>query len=79
MRKANEAVLGENTRWTSEKMRLEQQIQDARLSIATAARTQQMEMEHQWVKAPVAGLVSDIRLVGVSIKGIDLEVMILEK
>ncbi|MCA9839290.1 MAG: metal-dependent hydrolase [Trueperaceae bacterium] len=79
LRKANEAVLGENTRWTSEKMRLEQQIQDARLSIATAARTQQMEMEHQWVKAPVAGLVSDIRLVGVSIKGIDLEVMILEK
>jgi hypothetical protein len=36
-------------------------------------------MQEQWVKSPVAGVVSDIRIQGVSVKGVTLEVMILEK
>ncbi len=79
LRKANEAVLGENTRWTSEKMRLEQGITDARLGMTRAKNKQKSEVIKQWVKAPVAGLISDIRLVGITTKGINLEVMILEK
>ena len=29
-------------------------------------------MQEQWVKSPVAGLVSDIRITGVSVKGVTL-------
>ena len=76
--KAEQAILEENTRWTSQRAQLESQVQDANLTIAKAEKEQQLEMQQQWVKSPVAGLVSDIRVVGVTTKGVDLEVRVLE-
>jgi membrane-bound metal-dependent hydrolase YbcI (DUF457 family) len=68
---AEQAILVENTAWTSKLATLEQSLRDARLTVARA--------EEQWVKSPVAGVVSDIRIQGVSVKGVTLEVMILER
>ena len=78
LRKAEAAVLTEKTGWTSERGRLQAQLKDAQLTVAKAERSQNAEMQKQWVRAPVAGLISDVRVVGVTTKGINLEVMMLE-
>lgn len=68
----------ELTNWTSRLNTLNNQLRDANLTIAQAEREQQAELESQWVRAPIAGVVSDIRVTAVNTKGINLEVMIIE-
>ena len=79
LRNAQQAVLEENTAWTSTKTRLEQDLRDANLVITKSEKQQAVELEDQWVRSPVAGLISDIRITGVTTKGVTLEVMILEQ
>jgi multidrug resistance efflux pump len=79
LRQAEQAVMIETTGWTSRLNNLQTQLRQARLTISRAERKRQGELEKQWVRTPVAGLVSDIRLAGVSTKGVDLEVMVLEQ
>ena len=68
----------ELTAWTSRLDALQGQVQAARLTILKAERAREGELARQWVKAPVAGLVSDVRLIGVTTKGVTLEVSLLE-
>ncbi len=79
LRQARQRELTAQTSWTSRHQSLEAQMRQARLTIASSERSADATMEQQWVRAPVAGLVSDIRLVSVSTKGVDLDVMILEE
>jgi hypothetical protein len=79
LRTAQQAVLVENTAWTSRLASLEGSLRDARLTVSKSQKEQQQELENQWVKSPVAGTVSDIRVTGVTTKGVTLEVMILEQ
>ena len=79
LRKAEQSVLEQNTTWTSTRTRLEQDLRDANLVITKSEKQQTKELEDQWVRSPVAGLISDIRITGVTTKGVTLEVMILEQ
>ena len=79
LRNAKQAVMIEETSWTSKLTRLEQSLRAARLTIQKSEQMQARTLEKQWVRAPVAGIVSDIRVAGVSVKGVNLEVMILEQ
>jgi multidrug resistance efflux pump len=79
LRQAEQAVMIEKTGWTSQLNSLQTQLRQARLIISRAERKRQGELEKQWVRTPVSGLISDIRLAGVSTKGVDLEVMVLEQ
>ena len=54
LRKAEAAVLAEKTGWTSQRGSLQSQLKDARLTVAKAERSQDAEMQKQWVRAPVA-------------------------
>ena len=38
-----------------------------------------MILEKQWLRSPLAGLVSDVRVKSVTVKGVSVEVMILEE
>ena len=78
LRRAETAVLMEKTSWTSELTRLESQLREANLTIAKAEGRTQDTLEKQWVKAPVFGIVSDIRVAEVTVKGVSLELVILE-
>jgi len=64
------------TVWTSRLSSLQTQVQAARLSIRRAEAKKQQVAGKQWVKAPVAGLVADIRLVEVNVAGVTLEVLV---
>ena len=66
------------TAWTSQLDALQGQVQAARLTILKAERAREGELAKQWVKAPVAGLVSDVRITAVTTKGVTLEVVLLE-
>jgi multidrug resistance efflux pump len=79
LRSAQQSVLEENTAWTSTRTRLEQDLRDANLVISKSEKQQAIELEDQWVRSPVSGLISDIRITGVTTKGVTLEVMILEQ
>ena len=79
LRRAEGAVLKETTDWTSELTRLEAELRGARLTITKAEGRTKAALEKQWVRAPVGGLVSDIRIAEVTTKGVTLEVMILER
>ena len=57
---------------------LEVQFRDAKLAVRRAERDSEWELE-QWVRAPVEGLISDIRITGVATKGVGLEVVLLER
>ena len=76
---AENAQQAELTAWTSRKHGLEVQLRDARLAIRRAERDSERELERQWVRAPVEGLISDIRITGVTTKGASLEVVLLER
>jgi hypothetical protein len=78
-RSGPQAVLEENINWTSNRTRLEQDLRDANLVISKSEKQQAIDLEDQWVRIPVAGLVSDIRITGVTTKGVTVEVMILEQ
>ena len=76
---AQNAEREELTAWTSWLDTLQGQARAARLVVFKAERVREGELAKQWVKAPVAGLVSDVRLIGVTTKGVTLEVSLLEK
>lgn len=78
-RRAEQAVLLERTAWTSQLSKLEAELRGAALTVAKAERRTAATLEQQWVKAPVSGLVSDIRIVEVTTKGVTLELVILEQ
>ncbi len=69
----------ELTAWTSKRYGIENELEQARLTVAKAKQAQEKEMDEQWVTTPVAGVVSDIRVVGVGVDGVDLEVVLLEQ
>jgi len=64
--------------WTSRKHNLESRLSSARVSLAKSKTVEETELQNQWVKAPTEGIVSDVRIVGSSQKGIDLSITILE-
>lgn len=67
------------TAWTSRLNNLQSQARTARHSIKHAEAARSVRLEKQWVKAPVAGLVADVRLIEVTVKGVTLELLILQK
>jgi hypothetical protein len=79
LRQAEQAILLETTAWTGRLDNLQGQIRQARLVISRAERSQAAEIERQWVRAPVTGVISDIKLTSVSTKGVTLEVILLER
>lgn len=79
LRSAQAAEREELTAWTSRLSALEGQLRAARLSILRAERAEAGELEKQWVKAHVSGLVSDVRLTEVTTRGVTLEVVLLEE
>lgn len=79
LRQAEQAVLKEKTNWTSKLTRLESQLREAGLTVAKAQQKNETELQKQWVKAPVSGVLSDIRIAEVTTKGVSLELVILEE
>jgi inner membrane protein len=79
LKRAGQTLLRAETLWTSRLTEIDAQLRQARLTVTRAERTEQAEMEAQWVRSPVKGLVADVRLTGVSVKGFDLEVRVLEE
>lgn len=68
----------EETKWTSRVFELEQNIRGLKLKISKAESQLEQELEQQWVRASVNGVISDIKVTGVGVKGVDVEVLILE-
>jgi hypothetical protein len=71
-------VTAEKTTWTSKLAYLERSLRDARLAVSRYERAERGEAEKQWVRSPVAGVVSDIRITSVGVRGVNLTVIILE-
>ena len=62
--------------FTSRRAALERSVQAAKLSVNGAKLARAASLEKQWVRSPMAGLVSDIRVKSVTLKGITLEVIL---
>jgi len=75
---AEQDLLIQETSWTSQQLKFEQDVRELRLLISKTEAQQNQDLEQQWVRAAVSGVVSDIKVSGISSKGIDLEVLILE-
>jgi len=75
---AERDLLMEETRWTSQVFELEQELRELKLKISKAESQLEQSLEEQWVRASVNGIVSDIKVTGVGVKGVDVEVVILE-
>ncbi len=71
--------LRELSRYTGEKSHLETTIQKAELTIQTAVAQSDSTLEKQWVKSPFKALVSEVRVRGVTAKGVNLEITLLEE
>lgn len=54
------------------------QLRDARLAVRRAELDGEQALEQQWVRAPVAGTIADVRISEVSTQGVSLEVVLLE-
>lgn len=78
-RQAKQSEVAEGTAWTSKQAGFESQLKAARLTILKGEASNEANLERQWVRAPVAGLVSDIRLTGVTTQGVNIEMIILEQ
>ncbi len=65
--------------FTSRRAALEHSVQAAKLSINGAKLARAASLEKQWVRSPLAGLVSEVRVKSVTVKGITLEVVVLEQ
>ena len=76
---AENAQTAEQTAWTSQKYGLTVQLRDARLAVRRAEVEGEQALEQQWVRAPVAGTIADVRISEVSTKGVSLEVVLLER
>ncbi len=68
----------EETKWTSQVFKLEQELREIKLQISKVEAQLSKELEEQWVRASVNGIISDIKVTGVGVKGVDVEVLILE-
>ncbi len=79
LKRLEQDLLLEQTNWTSKYTNLEADIRKFKVSIQKAEQQKNETLDKQWVKAPVGGLISDIRVVAVSTKGVTLELMILEE
>jgi membrane-bound metal-dependent hydrolase YbcI (DUF457 family) len=78
VREAERALLAAETKWTTRLHQLQSQLRQANLTVARAQRNLAADVEKQWVRSPVSGVVSDVRLTGVTTRGVNLEVTILE-
>ena len=76
---AENAQTAEQTAWTSQKYGLTVQLRDARLAVRRAELDGEQALEQQWVRAPVAGTIADVRISEVSTEGVSLEVVLLER
>jgi multidrug resistance efflux pump len=64
--------------FTSRQAALEQSVQAAKLKVNGAKLARAASLEKQWVRSPIAGLVSEVRVKSVTVKGIALEVVLLQ-
>jgi multidrug efflux pump subunit AcrA (membrane-fusion protein) len=78
VRDAERALLAAETSWTSRLHQLQSQLRQANLTVARAQRNLAADVEKQWVRSPVSGVISDVRLTGVTTRGVNLEVTIVE-
>jgi hypothetical protein len=58
---------------------LERRVQEANLTVKGARAAKGVILEKQWLRSPLAGLVSDVRVKSVTGKGVSVEVVILEE
>jgi membrane-bound metal-dependent hydrolase YbcI (DUF457 family)/biotin carboxyl carrier protein len=63
--------------FTSRQAALERSVQAAKLTVNGAKSARVAGLEKQWVRSPMAGLVSEVRVKSVTVKGITLEVVLL--
>jgi multidrug resistance efflux pump len=55
---------------------LERSVQAAKLTVNGAKLARAASLEKQWVRSPMSGLVSEVRVKSVTVRGISLEVVI---
>ena len=67
------------TAFTSRQRGLQRQADQAALTIKGAAISRQSTLEKQWVRSPIAGLVSEVKVKSVTAKGVTLEIVVLEE
>jgi hypothetical protein len=65
--------------FTSRRAALERSVQATKLSVNGAKLARTSVLEKQWVRSPMAELVSDVRVKPVTVKGVSLEVVLLEQ
>ena len=65
--------------FTSKTVSLERRVQEANLTVKGARAAKGVILEKQWLRSPLAGLVSDVRVKSVTGKGVSVEVVILEE
>jgi hypothetical protein len=56
---------------------LERRMQEANLTVKGARAAKEVILEKQWLRSPLAGLVSDVRVKSVTGKSVSVEVVIL--
>lgn len=64
--------------FTSRQAALERSVQAAKLTVNGVKLARAASLEEQWVRSPMAGLVSEVRVKSVTVKGVSLEVVLLE-
>jgi hypothetical protein len=67
------------SQFTSKTAPLERRVQEANLTVKGARAAKGVILEKQWLRSPLAGLVSDVRVKSVTGKGVSVEVVILEE
>ena len=67
------------SQYTTEKAHLETSLEKAELTIQTASSQSDSALEKQWVKSPFKALVSEVRVRGITAKGVNLEITLLEE
>ncbi len=64
--------------FTSKEASLERTINEAKLTVRGAESAQGALLEKQWVRSPMAALVTDVKIKAVTSKGVTLELILLE-
>lgn len=67
------------SQFTAKTASLERRVQEANLTVKGARAAKGVILEKQWLRSPLAGLVSDVRVKSVTGKGVSVEVVILEE
>jgi membrane-bound metal-dependent hydrolase YbcI (DUF457 family) len=67
------------SQFTSKTASLECQVQEANLTVKGARAMKGVILEKQWLRSPLSGLVSEVRVKSVTGKGVSVEVVILEE